>query len=171
MPDAGGHDVAWRRFLGWSLCGLVAAAAVVAVAVGDVPDPVPSWALGHQVVYRVEVLAVLFALVYAVMAAIAFAFHGRLFASLPTPAGEVGDLQPLDPTQTDGLDATKESVAHALDALVRTTDVVERALSALSEKTGVDLTEQLEELREVVEAAQSSDAEAQDAGVQMERHD
>ena len=162
MPNPNQEDVAWRRFLGWSLSGLAAAAAVVAIAVGHVPDPVPGWALGHEVVYRVEVFVVLFALVYAVLAAIAFAFHGRVFASLPTPAGQIGDPQKLDPSQTDGLDATKEGVGHALDALAQTTDTVQRALSMLAAKCDVDLREELEELQAVVEA-HSSDTETPDA--------
>jgi hypothetical protein len=76
------------------------ASALLGLVAGDLPEPVPGYALGHPVIWRLECVALLFVLSFGLVNIVALAFHGWLFTSFSTPAGG-GDMQKVaDDEQT-----------------------------------------------------------------------
>ena len=97
-PDDASAPV--RRLLGRSVV-VVVGIAFGLTWLGDVPHPVPSWALQHAAVRRAEVFVALTALGYVPFALAALAFHGWLFTGLTSPGGGGQATNVADAAQTD----------------------------------------------------------------------
>src|SRR5215213_7489599 len=100
LPRSKDADAGTRRFLGIALI-VIAAAAAVAAGFGDVPRPVPAWALHDATVWRLEKWLVMVVALDVVLTLVTLAFHGWLFTGLNAgPAG--GQAQPVTDTEHTG---------------------------------------------------------------------
>lgn len=121
-----------------SLLGAMFVVAILVGITGDVPEPVPDWALEQEVVYRLEVALAIFVLLYVPVAVVALARQGRLFTKFGAgPASaEAEALAAADENTaalTDlktGLDQVRGSVGLTLAAL----GVVDERITTLETK-------------------------------------
>lgn len=168
VPKLDGDARTWRKFLGVVLCLLAVAAGLATGLVGQVPDPVPGWALRHAAVWRMEVFVALFALAYAILTTVALAFHGLFFTSLSTPAGNVADPRKLDQEQTKGLAETRGAVGEIVEGTMEGFSAVENALRKIQAVTGATLDDEIEQLASMPEPADEEDASTEDPKVENE---
>jgi uncharacterized membrane protein len=99
----------------WGFAALVAVAIVAGLVAGvtvEMPDKVPSVALGAAPVFRVEVAAAVFLGIYLGALAFGLALHNRGFTEIGSGGVKASELAAVgeDPT-TDLLEALTEEVA------------------------------------------------------------
>jgi hypothetical protein len=123
----------------WPLLIAVCAVACVALATGllvatPTPGP-PAVALNSEVVFRIEVGAIVFVVLYGFVVAIRLAFFGKTFTKLGTTGAEIPDVSELRKSvqeyaglerALDQINAQIVAVAENLDARVSRLEVEKR---------------------------------------------
>ncbi len=119
IPDPDEPDAKARATIACLLL-LIAVAAAVAASLGDVPRPVPAWALKNAVVWRVEVFVALVFLPYAILSLVVLALYGRVMATFNTPfgGGDSSKVTAPDPEQTGAVDEVRAATAEVRGIVV-----------------------------------------------------
>lgn len=123
----------------WMLLSAVCVAAAIALAVGllaAVPTAgPPAVALNSEVVFRIEVGAIVFAVLYGLVVAIRLAFWGKTFTKLGTTGAEIPDVSELRKSVKEyaGLENALDQISAQIVAITENLDTRVSRLEAESE--------------------------------------